>query len=625
MQSGGSGLHISIRPSNFKTILFKVVVGLVFSGLVTAAGICYEPLLGLFGFVRAADAVVVPGYLSPPLPTPLRAGNLVVTVNVPAAVVVVNGMDVGDATQDKPLHVTDIPVGEAYVQIHALGYHTAEAMVAITDGKWARRSFELKPLVAEVSLPPAPSISRPDPGKLGAVGHRENKPVVESTTTSELAPTPEESKVARVTRWSDAKAYVPSAHEAQPTPLSEADPSVARIATRDPGFSASPDNTSASSYSNATPWDGTYPSANTQAQSGTLGSAPGSSNPAGSGTRPPRTTGTTPPSPTRTPSTPSPSGTPRTPATPPAPTTPSGTDRSKPLPGTSGGQKGDDVPVVGNSATTPTRDPAKPPFESRRTGATTPSSNDDKDRSDRGANSTRRKDGRSVRETQPVVEADTAAKTVQSPTRGDDSGGGRSSGQRGRGTRSVARGEGDPVVGRSNANAIVQERIPDDSRQVEQQPNGTSGSPATPRRTPVPPDSALSPRQVTIKGRGASPSYGQREQPSVRAPQPSPRSSRGGGGEVNRERSATRSYPSNVVEPRSRAVAPPYQGLPSAPRTAPMPKIERAQPRGPGAVYEQRPPRFEAPRPAPAPRGRALAPSGRTGGGNRGGVRGYGR
>ena len=89
------------------------------------------------------------------LPPSLPQGRLMVSVNVEAAKVSLNGKYVGMARDGTPLEIAKLAVGQQQVRVEAGGYESMEYTANIQDGKLTTLEF---PLVRLLSAPPSASV-----------------------------------------------------------------------------------------------------------------------------------------------------------------------------------------------------------------------------------------------------------------------------------------------------------------------------------------------------------------------------------------------------------------------------------------------------------------------------------
>lgn len=122
-------------------------------------------VLGHFAFVPAATAPmpVTPGTVPSPVapPPPVQTGHLQINVNV-AAQVRIDDRYSGEATPERPLNLTDLPVGPHRITVSAIGYRNKHQDTQVQAGLWTQ---EIMRLSAEQAQAPRPI--HPDSGRLG--------------------------------------------------------------------------------------------------------------------------------------------------------------------------------------------------------------------------------------------------------------------------------------------------------------------------------------------------------------------------------------------------------------------------------------------------------------------------
>jgi|GEM_PF-1545917 uncharacterized caspase-like protein len=109
----------------------------------------YDQALGEFYFIPGAPAPA-PGALAP-APSVLGAppaasalvGGLQVAVNVPGAVVYLDGTRKGEASPTEVLNLRDLPAGSVSVKVEAPGYLPATQALVIQEGQWIQAKFVL--------------------------------------------------------------------------------------------------------------------------------------------------------------------------------------------------------------------------------------------------------------------------------------------------------------------------------------------------------------------------------------------------------------------------------------------------------------------------------------------------
>ncbi|MGB4333662.1 MAG: caspase family protein [Chromatiaceae bacterium] len=110
--------------------------------------------LGHFAFVPAASALptIAPGPVTVAPPPPVQAGHLQVSVNTPAQVRIDDRYS-GEATPERPLNLSNLPVGVHRITVSASGYRDGQQDTQIHAGRWTQELLRLSPEQAQAPPP----------------------------------------------------------------------------------------------------------------------------------------------------------------------------------------------------------------------------------------------------------------------------------------------------------------------------------------------------------------------------------------------------------------------------------------------------------------------------------------
>lgn len=120
-------------------------------------------VLGQFAFrpVATAPPLVAPGSVPFASPPPVQAGHLQISVNTPAQVLIDDRYS-GEATPERPLTLSNLPVGGHRITVSASGHQDLQQDTHIQAGRWTQEILRLS-----LKQPQTPPPAHADNGQIG--------------------------------------------------------------------------------------------------------------------------------------------------------------------------------------------------------------------------------------------------------------------------------------------------------------------------------------------------------------------------------------------------------------------------------------------------------------------------